>query len=190
MFTSLVCRLMFPLLLGVCLLSAQSIAAQATVNQKPASQLKSSKIKPVVDVGVLAIRGNLAAEQRWQPTIDWINQHIQDAEFVLHPLDLDGMLNAVKSQSMDFIVTNPGQAVRLGRQYELSWMATLTNRAPSHSNYAIGSALVVRADSPYQQLADIAGHPMAAVSERAFGGYLTLRYQVLELGFHPNDFFA
>ncbi|ELL0571219.1 PhnD/SsuA/transferrin family substrate-binding protein [Vibrio fluvialis] len=190
MFTSLVRRLMFPILLGLCLLSAQSIAAQATANQKPASQLKSSKIKPVVDVGVLAIRGNLAAEQRWQPTIDWLNQHIPDAQFVLHPLDLDGMLNAVKSQSMDFIVTNPGQAVRLGRQYELSWMATLTNRAPSHSNYAIGSALVVRADSPYQQLADIAGHPMAAVSERAFGGYLTLRYQVLELGFHPNDFFA
>lgn len=68
MFTSLVRRLMFPILLGLCLLSAQSIAAQEAANQ-----VKSSKIKPVVDVGVLAIRGNLAAEQRWQPTIEWLN---------------------------------------------------------------------------------------------------------------------
>lgn len=146
--------------------------------------------KPVVDVGVLAIRGTLAAGQRWQPTIDWLNQQIPDAHFILHPLDLDGMLNAVQSLTMDFIITNPGQAVRLGRQYELSWMATLASPAPSQTNYAIGSALVVRADSPYQQLTDVTGHSMAAVSERAFGGYLTLRYQVLELGLDPNDFFA
>ncbi|MGF1681509.1 sensor histidine kinase [Photobacterium minamisatsumaniensis] len=146
--------------------------------------------KTTIDVGVLAIRGNLSAEQRWQPTMHWLNQQIEDVQFVLHPLDLEGMTNAVKQQTMDFILTNPGQAVRLGRQYALAWIATLTSRKPDSSNYAIGSALVVLANSPYQTFQDVSGLPLAAVSEQAFGGYLTLRYQVAQQGLNPNDFFS
>lgn len=153
-------------------------------------EMKQGEVKQIVDVGVLAIRGHLYAEQRWQPTIDWLNKQISEVHFVLHPLNLDEMGEAVKFQMMDFIVTNPGQAVRLGRQYALSWMATLTSRAPQNSNYGIGSALVVRANSPYQTLKEVSGLPVAAVAEKAFGGYLTLRYQIVEMGFDPNDFFA
>ncbi|NMV11906.1 PhnD/SsuA/transferrin family substrate-binding protein, partial [Vibrio parahaemolyticus] len=105
-----------------------------------------------------------------------------DVHFVLHPLNLDEMGEAVKFQKIDFILTNPGQAVRLGRQYALSWMATLTSRAPQNSNYGIGSALVVRANSSYQTVQDVSGRPVAAVSEKAFGGYLTMRYQIVKMG--------
>ncbi|PFG45810.1 two-component system sensor histidine kinase TtrS [Vibrio sp. ES.051] len=167
-------------------LAAFSLVAQATST----IQGPQHDVKPQADIGVLAIRGHLYAEQRWQPTIDWLNQQITDVHFVLHPLNLDEMGEAVKFQSMDFILTNPGQAVRLGRQYALSWMATLTSRAPKNSNYGIGSALVVRANSSYQSLQDVMGLPVAAVSEKAFGGYLTLRYQIVEMGLDPNDFFA
>ncbi|MGI9896847.1 PhnD/SsuA/transferrin family substrate-binding protein [Vibrio natriegens] len=153
-------------------------------------EMKQGEVKQIVDVGVLAIRGHLYAEQRWQPTIDWLNKQISEVHFVLHPLNLDEMGEAVKFQTMDFIVTNPGQAVRLGRQYALSWMATLTSRAPQNSNYGIGSALVVRANSPYQTLKEVSGLPVAAVAEKAFGGYLTLRYQIVEMGLDLNDFFA
>ena len=71
----------------------------------PTQTLDSSAFsKPQVDVGVLAIRGHLYAEQRWQPTIYWLNQQIPEVRFVLHPLDLDGMTKAVENQSMDFIL--------------------------------------------------------------------------------------
>lgn len=156
------------------------------VYAKPQTQT----VTPQVDIGVLAIRGHLYAEQRWQPTIDWLNQQIHDAHFVLHYLDLDSMTNAVENQSVDFILTNPGQAVRLGRQYALSWIATLTGPSIENAYASIGSALVVRADSPYTSLNHVSGLPIAAVSDIAFGGYLTLRYQVIEQGLDPNDFFA
>ncbi|POF50600.1 sensor histidine kinase [Vibrio vulnificus] len=164
--------------------------AQTQANTLEPAQSANAARKPQIDVGVLATRGHLYAHQRWQPTIYWLNQQIPQVHFVLHPLDLDGMTQAVEQQSMDFILTNPGQAVRLGRQYALSWVATLTSETPENSNYGIGSALVVRANSPYQTLDDVAGLPMAAVAEKAFGGYLTLRYQVIEQGLNPNDFFA
>ncbi|MDA1378892.1 PhnD/SsuA/transferrin family substrate-binding protein [Plesiomonas shigelloides subsp. oncorhynchi] len=138
---------------------------------EPQTQASTSHTltKPQVDIGVLAIRGHLYAKQRWQPTIDWLNQQIPDSHFVLHYLDLDGMANAVENQSMDFVLTNPGQAVRLGRQYELSWIATLTGPSLESANATIGSALVVRADSPYTSLKHVSGLPIAAVSNIAFG---------------------
>ncbi|MBR9873735.1 MAG: sensor histidine kinase [Vibrionaceae bacterium] len=188
--TSLLChfRILF-LALFSSFVQATSLlqTEQQGVKQPDGTQ---NEVMQKVDVGVLAIRGHLYAKQRWQPTVDWLNKHISDVHFVLHPLNLDEMGGAVKFQTMDFIVTNPGQAVRLARQYELSWMATLTSRAPQNSNYGIGSALVVRAASSYQTLQDVSGLPVAAVSEKAFGGYLTLRYQIVEMGLDPNDFFA
>ncbi|MCR9367061.1 sensor histidine kinase [Vibrio antiquarius] len=176
----------------VCLVAFASLAQGAVSEQADLQEQKAvqPEAKQKVEVGVLAIRGHLYAEQRWQPTIDWLNQQISDVHFVLHPLNLDEMGQAVKFQTMDFILTNPGQAVRLGRQYALSWMATLTSRVPQNSNYGIGSALVVRANSSHQTLQDVSGLPVAAVSEKAFGGYLTMRYQILEMGLNPNDFFA
>ncbi|MEW4342756.1 PhnD/SsuA/transferrin family substrate-binding protein [Vibrio diabolicus] len=176
----------------VCLVAFASLAQGAVSEQADLQEQKAvqPEAKQKVEMGVLAIRGHLYAEQRWQPTIDWLNQQILDVHFELHPLNLDEMGQAVKFQTMDFILTNPGQAVRLGRQYALSWMATLTSRAPQNSNYGIGSALVVRANSSYQTLQDVSGLPVAAVSEKAFGGYLTLRYQIVEMGLNPNDFFA
>ncbi|HHF3036234.1 sensor histidine kinase [Vibrio sp. 1-2 (7-a)] len=176
----------------LCLVVFASLAQGAVSEQADLQEQKAEQpqAKQKVEVGVLAIRGHLYAEQRWQPTIDWLNQQISDVHFVLHPLNLDEMGEAVKFQTMDFILTNPGQAVRLGRQYALSWMATLTSRAPQNSNYGIGSALVVRANSSYQTVQDVSGRPVAAVSEKAFGGYLTMRYQIVKMGLNPNDFFS
>ncbi|MDF4786924.1 PhnD/SsuA/transferrin family substrate-binding protein, partial [Vibrio parahaemolyticus] len=179
----------------LCLVAFASLAQGAVSEQADLQGMQEQKAeqpqaKQKVEVGVLAIRGHLYAEQRWQPTIDWLNQQISDVHFVLHPLNLDEMGEAVKFQTMDFILTNPGQAVRLGRQYALSWMATLTSRAPQNSNYGIGSALVVRANSSYQTVQDVSGRPVAAVSEKAFGGYLTMRYQIVKMGLNPNDFFS
>nr|WP_231892578.1 MULTISPECIES: sensor histidine kinase [unclassified Vibrio] len=160
---------------------SHSVSANSTANHSGKQQ---------IDVGVLAVRGQWRVEHRWQPTMDWLNQQIPDVYFVLHPLNLVDMTRAVENQSMDFILTNPGQAMRLGRQFPLSWIATLTNQSAEGSNYGIGSALVVRSDSDYRTLEDVMGLPIAAVAEQAFGGYLTMKYQVIQQGINPNDFFA
>ena len=68
----------------------------------------------VIEVGVLAIRGKLSAQQRWQPTMDWLSERIPGKHFVLKPFNLEEMADAVKGVEVDFVITNPGQAVRLG----------------------------------------------------------------------------
>ncbi len=143
----------------------------------------------VVDVGVLAVRGKLAAKTRWQPTMDWLSASIPNTQFILRPFTLEEMAQNVKTLNVDFVVTNPGQAVQLGRQYALSWMATMTidTLVPT---YGIGSALVVRRLSPYISFEQLIGKPIAAVGKSAFGGYLTMRYQALQQGIDPQDFFS
>ena len=144
----------------------------------------------IVEVGVLAIRGNLYAQRRWQPTMDWLTSQIPDTKFVLRPFNLNGMALAVKELQVDFILTNPGQAVKLGRQYALAWMATMTSHMKASPIRGIGSALVVRQVSPYFSVEQLNEKSIAAVSENAFGGYLTMHYEVRKQGLNPENFFS
>ncbi|MEF1216159.1 sensor histidine kinase, partial [Vibrio alginolyticus] len=78
----------------LCLVAFASLAQGAVSEQADLQGMQEQKaeqpqVKKKVEVGVLAIRGHLYAEQRWQPTIDWLNQQISDVHFVLHPLNLD-----------------------------------------------------------------------------------------------------
>jgi len=146
-----------------------------------------------IDVGVLATRGASEANHRWQPTMDWLSQHIPDTTFVLYPFTLAQMEQAVENKTVDFVITNPGQAVRLGRQFSLSWLATLNSANGNNqrgTTHAIGSAFVVRKDSSYQSIESLSGRPLAAVDEDAFGGYLTMRYEISQLGLSQSHYFS
>ncbi|PMM05460.1 histidine kinase [Vibrio kanaloae] len=167
---------------------------QAIVAPSPSPSPSLTEPDQIIEVGVLATRGKLSARQRWQPTMDWLSERIPGKHFVLKPFNLEEMAEAVKDVNVDFVVTNPGQAVRLGRQYALSWMATMTSHNYDDqgvsSTRSIGSALVVRRMSPYISFEQLSGKPIAAVSENAFGGYLTMRYQIMQEGLNPNHFFS
>lgn len=143
-----------------------------------------------LDVGVLATRGAQEAKQRWQPTMDWLTSNIANTQFLLHPFTLNEMEQAVKDQQVDFVITNPGQAVLLGRQYPLSWLATLNSAIAGGSTHTIGSTVVVRADSSFKTLNSLNGTAIAGVAENAFGGYLTFRFEIDKLGLDQSSYFS
>lgn len=167
------------------------ISASTFANEiSPSAQQAKTLTSRVIDVGVLATRGVVKARHRWQPTMVWLESRLPGTQFVLHPLTLNEMEAAVKNQDIDFVVTNPGQAVRLGRQYPLSWLATLNSAIGGGTTHVIGSALVVRAKSHYQTIEDVNGKTIAAVAKNAFGGYLAMRFEVYKLGIDPGNFFS
>ncbi|MFB2657939.1 sensor histidine kinase [Shewanella xiamenensis] len=131
----------------------------------------------VVDVGVLAIRGYKSTVNRWQPLMGWLESQIPNSYFRLHPLSLEELAKGVETEALDFVITNPGQSVMLARQFSLSWLATLRSPINNGAAMQVGSALVVRADSPYQTLKDLKDKRLGIVSKNAFGGYLTLVYE-------------
>ncbi|WP_198781091.1 sensor histidine kinase [Shewanella putrefaciens] len=173
--------------LFLCLLASVKVFAAEPLNQSAHSGLTDPEVvaqvaieEPsyqVVDVGVLAIRGYKATINRWQPLMGWLETQISNSYFRLHPLTLDELAKGVETQGLDFVITNPGQSVLLARQYSLTWLATLRSPLNNGAAMQVGSALVVRADSPYQTLADLKGRRLGIVSKNAFGGYLTLVYE-------------
>ncbi len=142
-----------------------------------------------IRIGVLATRGPALARAQWQPLLRWLAQRVPDHRFVLHPLGLDELAEAVAREHLDFVITNPGQSVSLARQYPLAWLATLKSPAGG-DNLAIGAALVVPAQTPYRHWRDLEGQAVAAVSENAFGGYLAYRFEAGEQGVRLEHFFS
>ncbi|WP_345856722.1 sensor histidine kinase [Shewanella algae] len=143
----------------------------------PAMTTEALTEKAVVDIGVLATRGYSDSINRWQPTMNWLEQQIPGYYFRLHPLTLEQLSQAVAAQELDFVITNPGQSVLLARQYSLSWLATLKSRLNAGEPMQVGSALVVRSESSLQHLQDLRHKRLGIVSTQAFGGYLTLVYE-------------
>ena len=160
------------LYLWMLLVPLLSVNASVTADTLPVDETQYA----LVDVGVLAIRGYRDSINRWQPTMQWLEQQIPGTYFRLHPMTLDELSDAVATQDLDFVITNPGQSVLLARQYSLSWLATLKSRLNGGQPMQVGSALVVRRDSPIQSFADLKDKRLAIVSPHAFGGYLTLVY--------------
>jgi len=142
-----------------------------------------------IKVGVLAYRGSEKALQRWQPTFDYLTESIPETRFVIIPMTLPELDDAVMQQNIDFVITNPGQYVRIGTKYGMSWLATLKSRRHNKSKQVIGSALVVKANSPYKELHDLKGKSMGAVDPLAFGGFQIYWGEMAKQGINPVRFF-
>lgn len=184
--TRMIFRMALAVVLACLLASANVFAAEPQNQSAPSDVMDAEVVAPVateepgyqvVDVGVLAIRGYKATINRWQPLMGWLETQIPNSYFRLHPLSLDELAKGVETQGLDFVITNPGQSVLLARQYSLTWLATLRSPLNNGAAMQVGSALVVRADSPYQTLTDLKGRRLGIVSKNAFGGYLTLVYE-------------
>ncbi|MFZ7164390.1 sensor histidine kinase [Avibacterium avium] len=122
-------------------------------------------------VGILAQRGEHYAVQKWQPWINWLNQQLPEQNFQLVPLQLND-LSKDKAKNVDFILTNQSQFFYINDS-TVRWLATLTtHRQQNMDSKKVGSAILVKENSPFYQLTDLTGKTLGAVGENAFGGFL------------------
>nr|WP_239032714.1 sensor histidine kinase [Vibrio sp. MMG023] len=135
------------------------------------------------------MRGHAHAREAWQPTLDWLEVQNPGYKFNLHTYDFDQLEDAFLHGWLDFILTSPGQATKLAREYPINWLATQKTAYSDLPNKSIASVVVVREESPFKTLRDINKANVAAVSEKAFGGFLALRYELDKLGYFNSSFF-
>ena len=141
------------------------------------------------DVGVLALRGHYHCNIAWEPTMNWLESQIPNSKFVLHSYNFDGLEDAFKSGELDFLLTSPGQATTFARQLPIHWLATQKKQHEVALSKAIASAVIVQADSPYHSLQDIEYARVAAVSEKAFGGFIAFHFEMDKLGYFNTAFY-
>lgn len=99
-----------------------------------------------VRIGVLAFLDADVMRSQWAPLLDHLAAALPGYKPVLVQLDHAALRDAVANQSIDFVITNPGNYVALEMEFGISRIATLdTAQAPSPMR-AVGSAVIVRAD--------------------------------------------
>lgn len=139
-------------------------------------------------IAVLALRGDAHALAQWQPLVDHLNRQFPQDSFQLSPVSLSGMGEAVRSERVDFLLTNPAQYVQLDNRYPLRWLVSLRSSPSSQqaSNNVVGSVILVRRDSPVTTASQLVGRKVGAVAADAFGGYLLGYKELLGAGLRPE----
>lgn len=141
-------------------------------------------------VGVLANWGHQQAVERWTPMMQYLNEQVPDAEFHVYPGNFEALNLAMELGQIQFIITNPGQYLYLSNQYPLSWLATMRSMRHRGTTSAIGSAIIVKADSEYRTLYDLKGKIVAASDPHALGGYQATVGLMHSLGMDPETYFG
>nr|WP_237468670.1 sensor histidine kinase [Vibrio stylophorae] len=139
---------------------------------------------------MLALRGHKHAQQVWQPTLTWLEQQMPGYQFVLHTYDFDQLEDAFLHDWLDFILTSPGQMTHLAAQYPVTRLATQKSAHSEIPNRSIASVALVRNDSSLDNFEDLGTARIAAVSNKAFGGYLAFHHEIEKMGQFGDDFFS
>ncbi|QBF83562.1 sensor histidine kinase [Shewanella maritima] len=140
-------------------------------------------------VGVLGNWGYQQAIERWSPLMQYLSEQVPGTQFHVYPGEFEELNRAMASGKIQFIVTNPGQYLFLSNQYPLSWLATMRSRRHNGATSAIGSAIIVRADSDYRTLYDLKGKSIVASGPHALGGYQATVGLMQKRGMDPQHFF-
>ena len=143
-----------------------------------------------VSIGVLSYRGVDESLNRWNPTADYLTKKIPAYKFHILPLNLLEMATAIKSEEVQFIVTNPGHYVELESQFGISRIATKQTMHDGIISTRFGSVIISRANnSSITTLQDLRGKSFMAVSKDAFGGFQMSWRELVEHDIDPfSDF--
>jgi two-component system sensor histidine kinase TtrS len=143
-----------------------------------------------VSIGVLAYRGDAIARSTFSPTVEYLNERLPNHRFVIRPLTLEGMRQAIAREELDFVLTNPGHYVEFEAAHGLRAVLTLRRR---HANTALqhfAATVFVRADrTDVRDLPDLRGRSFMAVNRDAFGGFQLAWRELRRDGIDPFHHF-
>jgi two-component system sensor histidine kinase TtrS len=147
--------------------------------------LAADALQPV-RVAVLADKGVEAAEEEWEYVLNWLNRGVPGHRFIIVALDHPELRRAVHEGSVDFLITNAGNYSELEHAEGVSRIATLDSPLALSPSQAVGSAVVVRAESGVTGLAGLKGRHLLAASHEAFCCYQIAARELINAGVDPE----
>ena len=115
-------------------------------------------------IGVLAYRGHAQALRRWSATAEYLSDRIAGYRFEIVPLDLGGIRDATRDETLQFTLTNPGNYADLEARFGVSRIATLQAREDQRIRVRYGAVIITRADNRgISTLEDLRGKSFMAV---------------------------
>lgn len=133
-----------------------------------------------VRIGLLAYRPKAQTLAQWQPLVTVLKLAMPDREFVVEPMVLPELEQAIQSRQIDFVMTNPGHYVLMSRRYGLGApLATMVGQEGGKAASAFGGVIFTLAErDDIKTLADLSHKSIAAVSTESMGGYQMQAYEL------------
>jgi len=125
-------------------------------------------------IGVWAPDGTEAAQEQWGGTVQYLNETVSEATFVLVPLGYDDLINQVARNALDFAIVDPGLEVKLEARHGIEAIATVQNVFKGKTYALAGSTLFCRADAPIRALSDLKGRSVGTTSERSLEEWISV----------------
>lgn len=140
-------------------------------------------------MAVLAFDDPVKVRQRWQPTVDYLNQHLQQHQLVLVALRPHQVDRLVENQAFDFFIGNAVKTLQLKQRHGTSQLLTLKPLNGRNPALAVGSAVVMRANHQVDDWRALQSLQIVSVGQQAFGGFIAFWREIDQHGLSPlSDF--
>jgi len=169
-----ICTILFPVIFCINLLVAFSTRGDDAV----------------MKIGVLAKRGDEQCIIEWAPTAEYLSKKISGRQFEIIPLEYNQIIDFVKNNKIDFILTNSASYVELEIRYGVNRIATLKNSCFGNACTTYSGVIFCKADrAKMQNLSDLKGKKFMGVSRSSFGGWRMAWREMKAKGIDPfTDF--
>ncbi|MCK4743447.1 MAG: PhnD/SsuA/transferrin family substrate-binding protein [Sulfuriflexus sp.] len=143
-----------------------------------------------IKIGLRAHNGVSKGLLQWQATANYLSKAIPQHEFLFIPVvGLDELMQAAARNEFDFILTNPSSFVEMKVRFGVSALVTLKNKRQGKPYTQFGSVIFTLASrKDINEIADLKGKVLVAVSDKAFGGWWVALREILKNGINQDDF--
>ncbi|ETX00894.1 MAG: hypothetical protein ETSY1_09600 [Candidatus Entotheonella factor] len=139
-----------------------------------------------IKIGVNAHRGAEYVKERWSDLARHLSEELGEPVKII-PLRVASLLSDVKRKQVDFVFSNPVQAVVLNAYLRTDPMVTLKTKAGSQ----FAGVIVARKDKGITRSHDLLGKKVVSMRFKvAAGGYIFQTYHLLKKGIDPHKDFA
>lgn len=123
-------------------------------------------------IGILSQRGPDHSLSTLAGTAEYLSEEVPGCNFKIMPLDYDEIFDAVSSERVDFVLTDPFLYVELESSYGISRIATMKNSWDGNAYTEYGGVIITRSDNnEINELSDLRDKSLMAVDEHSFGGF-------------------
>ncbi len=139
-----------------------------------------------IKIGVNAHRGADYVKERWSDLAQHLSQELGETVKIV-PLRVASLLSDVKRKQVDFVFSNPVQAVVLNAYLRTVPMVTLNTNAGSQ----FAGVIVAKKGSGITKSQDLVGKKVVSMRFKVVaGGYIFQTYHLLQKGIDPHKDFA
>lgn len=167
---------------------AAALVSLALVSPVLAQEWKAEY--PELTIGISSGENETDAIARTQPYADYLSRELGVPVNIVRGTDYAAVIEAMRSGHVQFASVGPA-AYALARKVMGEGIAPVAVTLDNDGNLGYYSVIAVRADSPYQTLADIKGKSFAFADPNSASGYAVPSYYLsTELQTSADDYFS